>query len=63
VIVLRGDFVFIFADGFDMNPDFGQDSAFFAGIEGVIDGFFGGGEQCFAWVIEAEQMSTFSPNF
>jgi hypothetical protein len=54
---LHADFVFVFTDGFDMNPDFGQDSAFFAGIEGVIDGFFDGGEQGFAWVIEAEQMS------
>jgi len=28
---------------------------FFAGIGGVIDDFFDGSEQGFAWVIEAEQ--------
>jgi hypothetical protein len=59
-VILHTDFVFIFADGFDMHPDFGQDTAFFAGIVGVIDGFFDGGEQCFSWVIEAEQMPVLS---
>jgi hypothetical protein len=34
-----------------------SDSAFLAGIEGVIDGFFDGGEQGFAWIIEAEEVS------
>jgi hypothetical protein len=44
VAVLKGDFVFIFSDGFDVHPDFGEYSGFFAGIERVIDGFFDGGE-------------------
>ena len=55
-IILHADFVFIFADGFDVDPD-DTEYRLNAGIEGVIDGFFDGGEQGFAWVIEAEQMS------
>jgi hypothetical protein len=53
---LRSDFVFVFADGLDVNPD-NTEYRLNADIEGVIDGFFDGGEQCFAWVIEAEQVS------
>ena len=55
--------VFIFADGFDVYPDFGQNACFFASVDGVIDGFFDGSEQCFAWVIEAEQMSVLGEKF
>ena len=54
-----GDFVFIFSDGFDLYPDFREDACFFAGIEGVIDGFFDGGEQGFSRVIEAEHVPVF----
>ena len=31
-------------------------------IEGVINGFFDGGEQGFAWAIEAEQVSVLGEN-
>jgi hypothetical protein len=62
-VVLYSDFELIFTDGLDVNPDFGQNPGFFTGIERVIDGFFDGGEQCFAWVIESEQMSVLREEF
>ena len=62
-VVLDGNFVFIFSDGFDLHPDFGEDTCFFAGIEGVIDGFFDGGEQGFSRVIEAEHVPVFGEEF
>ena len=62
-VVLNGDFEFVFTDGLNSYPDFGQDSGFFAGIERVIDGFFDGGEECFPWIIEAEQVPVLCEEF
>ena len=55
-VVLDADLVPILAGLFDMHPDFRQDTGLFAGIDGIIDGFFDCGEEGFAWVIESEQM-------
>ncbi len=41
----------------DVDPDFGQDAGFFAGVERVVDGFLDRGQQGLARIVEAEQVA------
>lgn len=44
---------------FDEDGDVREDAGLFAGVEGVIDGFFDGGEEGFSGVVEAEEVAVF----
>ncbi len=44
---------------FDDDGDVWQNAGFFAGIEGIIDRFFDGGQEGFARIVEAEEMAIF----
>ena len=56
-VVLHADFVAVVAHLFYVNPDFGQDTSLFTGVQRIVDGFFHRGKQCFAGIVEAQQMS------
>ena len=62
-VVLDGDSEASRLSLIDTDPDFGEYAGFFAGVEGVIDSFFDGGQEGFARVIESEEMSIFCEEF
>ena len=55
-VVLHGDFEAVRPGFFHADPDFREDAGFFAGVKRVVDGFFDGGENRFARVVETEQV-------
>ena len=62
-VVLYGRLVTVVGGLLDMNPDFGQDAALFAGIERIIYRFFDSSEQSLAWVVEAQEMPVLGEEF
>ncbi len=62
-VVLYGDTEASGLSLIDTDPDFGEYAGFFTCIEGVIDSFFDGGQEGFAWVIESEEVSIFCEEF
>lgn len=62
-VVLDGDAESARLSLIDTDPDFGEYACFFAGIEGVVDSFFDGGQEGFAGVIEPEEVSIFREEF
>src|SRR5207237_4322192 len=55
-IVLDADLETVRARGLDMHPDFKNNAGFFAGIQGIVDGLFYGGQEGLARIVESEQM-------
>ena len=62
-VILHANFVAVFAGLLDVDPQLGQDAGFFAGIERIIDGFFDRGQQCFARIVEAQQVAILGKEF
>ena len=53
-VVLHAGLVAVRPDAFDMDPNLRQNPRLFAGIQCVVDGFFDGGQQGLAGIVEAE---------
>src|SRR5262249_22709952 len=53
-VVFDQDAVPVFADLVDLDQDGGQDASLLTSIEGVVDGFFDGGEEGLGRVVEPE---------
>ena len=56
-VVLHADFETVLAGALDVDPDFGQDAGFFAGVQGVVDRLLDGGQQGLPRVVEAQQVA------